>query len=130
MMTTINVFRFSFFYIFHQKVYVTGHVRNQIIVRPDVINVGLCYLTSSVPVARIYLQNNNRVMVPYEIKLPRELSRHVQLSHSKGYLKAESTIEVSVHLNLKYLHNTDLTYHRYYINNPKTRRDTFLDTTS
>lgn len=107
--TIINVLRF-FFYIFLQKLYVTGHVRNQIIVKPDVIDVGLCYLTSSVQAAKIHLQNNNRVMVPFEIKVPRELSRHVQLSHSKGYLKAGSTIEVFVYLNLKCLHNTVIAY--------------------
>lgn len=94
---------FSFF-IHLQKVCVTGHVKDRILVEPDVIDVGLCYLTSSVQVASIHLRNSNRVVVPFEVKLPREMSKHVQLSHSKGYLKAESSIEVFIHLSLKCIH--------------------------
>ncbi|XP_060872297.1 cilia- and flagella-associated protein 74-like [Metopolophium dirhodum] len=87
----------------HQRVDVIGRVIDQqILVDPGVIDVGLCYLTSSVQMASFQLRNTSRVVVPYEIKLPRELSRHAELSHSKGYLKAESSMEIFIRLRLKY----------------------------
>ncbi|CAI6362650.1 unnamed protein product [Macrosiphum euphorbiae] len=87
----------------HQKVNVIGRVIDQqIFVDPSVIDVGLCYLTSSVQVASFQLRNTSRVVVPYEIKLPRELTKHAELSHSKGYLKAGSSMEIFIRLRLKY----------------------------
>jgi len=76
----------------------------QIFVDPSVIDVGLCYLTSSVQVASFQLRNTSRVVVPYEIKLPRELTKHAELSHSKGYLKAGSSMEIFIRLRLKCLY--------------------------
>lgn len=69
------------------------------------IDVGLCYLTSSAQAAGFKLQNNSRVVLPFEIKLPRQLSKHVEFSPSKGYLRAESSMEISVRLSLKYMPN-------------------------
>ncbi|XP_025194823.1 uncharacterized protein LOC112594319 [Melanaphis sacchari] len=48
------------------------------------------------------LRNTSRVVVPYEIRLPRELLKHAKLSHSKGYLRAESSLEVFIRLRFKY----------------------------
>lgn len=94
---------YSFFSF--QRVNVIGRVLDQqIIVDPSVIDVGLCYLTSSVQMASFQLRNTSRVVVPYEIKLPREMSKHAELSHSKGYLKAGSSMEIFIRLRLKCLY--------------------------
>jgi len=88
-----------------QRVTVIGRVIDQqILVDPSVVDVGLCYLTSSVQMVSFQLRNTSRVVVPYEIKLPRELSKHAELSHSKGYLKAGSSMEIFIRLHLKCLY--------------------------
>ncbi|XP_026807465.1 LOW QUALITY PROTEIN: uncharacterized protein LOC113550054 [Rhopalosiphum maidis] len=48
------------------------------------------------------LHNTSRVVVPYEIRLPRELFKHAELSHSKGYLRAGSSLEIFIRLRFKY----------------------------
>jgi len=117
----ITVF-FSF-----QRVEVIGRgIDQQILVDPSVIDVGLCYLTSSVQLASFQLRNTSRVVVPYEIKLPRELSRHAELSHSKGYLKAESSMEIFVRLRLKCLYNIIFESLYFFINTQHACRYTYI----
>lgn len=95
----------SYSFFSFQRVNVIGRVIDQqIIVDPSVIDVGLCYLTSSVQMASFQLSNTSRVVVPYEIKLPREMSKHAELSNSKGYLKAGSSMEIFIRLRLKCLY--------------------------
>lgn len=77
----------------------------QILVDPSVIDAGLCYLTCSKQMVSFQLRNTSRVVVPYEIKLPRKLFKHAELSHSKGYLRAGSTLEVFIRLRFKCLYN-------------------------
>lgn len=77
----------------------------QILVDPSLIDAGLCYLTSSEQMVSFQLRNISRVVVPYKIKLPRELFKHAELSHSKGYLRAESSLEVFIRLRFKCLYN-------------------------
>ncbi|XP_022175737.1 uncharacterized protein LOC111037460 [Myzus persicae] len=99
----IIVFDNTEYSIPNQRVNVIGQVIDQqILVDPSVIDLGLCYLTSSVQTGSFKLRNTSRVVVPYEIKLPRELSKHAGLSHSKGYLKAGSSMEIFIRLCLKY----------------------------
>lgn len=77
----------------------------QILVDPGVIDAGLCYLTCSEQTVSFQLSNTSRVVVPYEIKLPRELFKHAELSNSKGYLRAGSSLKVFIRLRFKCLYN-------------------------
>jgi len=86
-----------------QKVNVIGHIKNQnILVKPEVIDAGLLYLTSIVKVVSFNLQNNGRVVVPFKVELPGELSEHVKLKPSKGYIRVGLSLDISVRICLKY----------------------------
>lgn len=91
------------FFIALQKVNVIGRVKNEnILVKPDMIDAGTCYLTSSVQaVVSFYLHNDGRMVVPFTVELPRELSKHIKLGRSKGYVKAGSSLDVFIRICLK-----------------------------
>ncbi|VVC42104.1 Immunoglobulin-like fold [Cinara cedri] len=83
------------------KINVIGHIKDNITVKSNVIDVGLCYLTSSVQIISFQLQSNNRVVVPFEVTVPQELCKHVELNPSKGYLKAGSSLDIFIRICLK-----------------------------
>lgn len=88
---------------------VTGQIADpHIIIDPSAIDIGLCYLTGSEQTVSFHLRNTSRVVVPYEIRLPQELSKHAELRHSKGYLKAGSSVEVFIRLRLKCLYYNNI----------------------
>lgn len=88
-------------YLIFQIVNIIGHVDDEMAIKPDTIDIGMCYLASSEQTANFHVQNNSRAAVPFEINLPSELLEYVKFSLSKGYLKAGSSTEISIRLHLK-----------------------------
>ncbi|XP_050523831.1 uncharacterized protein LOC126895698 [Daktulosphaira vitifoliae] len=97
------IFDQSSFEIPNDSLTVIGQVKEQnLSVEPSMLNLGISYLESYCPRGSFKLHNTGRIVVQYKLEVPQQLEKYLELNPLKGYLKAESSLEVHVQLNLKY----------------------------